>query len=108
MKKKKETNVKDILSLSNDEYKFKNDEFRKYYWYDCLNHISERTIRSEEYLLNKFLSGDIDLSYIEELNNDELKLNNFLKDFNYRYESEHKDVQRTLYILIDYIKLTAS
>lgn len=97
-------NKQTLLRLSDNDYTLKDIAFRKFYWYDHLNHINERVIRSEEFLLNEFRIGNISLQTIEEMNEDQDKLYKYLEDFNYHSDYELKDVDRTLYILIEYIK----
>lgn len=97
-------NMTDVISINNKEI---NEDFRKFYWYDNLHHINNRIVKAQEYLINQYFKGIVKLDDIIEMD-DYDKLYDYFKDFGFDSEYDYKDLHRTHFIVIDYIKKKGS
>lgn len=96
-----------LLNQSDKDYKLKDDNFRHFHFFDMNHHINEKIIRSLEYIINQYNINKLSLDDIIILNEDYDKLKEYLNDFNYRSDYDIKDVDKTLYLVIEYLKKAA-
>lgn len=97
-------NKTNVISINNKET---NEEFRKYYWYDCLHHINNRIVKGQEFLLKEYYDNKIDKSLLYNMHEDFEILTQYFKPFGYD-EYELNDLKRTHHIVIDYINKKGS
>lgn len=81
-----------------------NKDYRNFQWYEKGYHISERIIRVNEYLINQYKYGHINLEEIRYMSNNRDVSNSYIEVLGYSNKYELSDCFERLPILIEYLE----